>query len=497
MPGTVLIVDDDAAMTDNLVDILGDEGYSPFCAGTCAEALALVEAHRPQIALLDLKLPDGTGINLLTRIKQIHRDCICALMTAYADLESAVAALEKGAFHYLQKPVRPAELLNLLARSLEIIQIREEKRTAEERLRESEERFRTIIESAQDAIFLKDSGLRYTLVNPVMEKLFGIDATNFIGRTNEELFDVNEAALTRPAEQRVLKGEIVEEDELWPISGKQRTFHSIKVPMTDRTGAVTGLCGFTRDMTLTRNLEAQLLQAQKMEAIGILAGGVSHDFNNLLQAILGYTQILMMGKSSTDPQLSKLREIERAARRATELTSQLLAFSRKAEIHPRPVSVNDVVHQVKKLLERTIPKMIDIQLRLTEPILTVNADPGQLEQVLLNIGVNARDAMPEGGCLTFETANVQPPHAFCQIHLDANIRDYVLLSVSDTGHGMSTEVLQHMFEPFFTTKQPGQGTGLGMAMAYGLIKNHHGHVTCESLPGQGTTFNIYLPAIEV
>ncbi|MCJ8499951.1 hybrid sensor histidine kinase/response regulator [Desulfatitalea alkaliphila] len=367
---------------------------------------------------------------------------------------------------------------------------------AQRELAKSEQRFRTIVESAQDAIFLKDESLRYTLVNPVMEKLFGLAAEAFIGRTNEEVFHPEDVAAVKRSEQRVLQGRIVEEDERWRIGSRPRIFHSIKVPLVDHDGRITGLCGFTRDMTATRNLEAQLLQAQKMEAIGILAGGISHDFNNLLQAIIGYTQLLIAETPSPDPRAGKLRAIENAARRASELTGQLLAFSRKAESHPLPTDLNQAVRQVKKLLERTIPKMIAIRLDLAEPIMTVNADAVQLEQVLLNIGLNARDAMPEGGCLTFTTANIQPEHNFRRIHLDETIQDYVLLSISDTGHGMTPEVKQHMFEPFFTTKQKGHGTGLGMAMAYGLIKNHRGHINCESVPGQGTTFNIYLPAIK-
>jgi CheY-like chemotaxis protein len=193
---------------------------------------------------------------------------------------------------------------------------------------------------------------------------------------------------------------------------------------------------------------------------------------------------------------AKHAEIEKAAQRATELTAQLLAFSRKVEIHPRPVDINQVARQVEKLLLRTIPKMISIKLKLESTIHTVDADPGQLEQVLLNIGVNARDAMPNGGRLMIETTNIRPDAAFRQIHLNDLHEEYVLLSISDTGQGISGEVLEHIFEPFFTTKGTGKGTGLGLAMAYGIIKNHNGHISCDSVPGLGTTFKIFLPAIQ-
>lgn len=497
MKAKILLVDDNAAFVDSIMDILEDEGYDLFSAGTCTEAIGLAAAHKPQIALLDLKLPDDTGINLLNNIKQVDPDCICAMMTAFADVDSAVCALERGAFHYLQKPVQPIELLNLLERIVETLQTREAKRSAEKRLRESEHRCRTIVESAQDAIFLKDRQLRYTLVNPVMERLFGVPATRLIGRTDEALFGKSDYDHTRIVDQRVLGGQIVEEDETRQLAGKTLILHSIRVPMTDGSGNIVGLCGFSRDLTTTRNLEGQLLRAQKMEAIGTLAGGIAHDFNNLLQAISGYTQMLLIGKSSGDPDFVKLREIDRAARRAGELTARLLAFSRKVDSRLRPVNLNQVVSDVKKLLERTIPKMIDIRLLLSESIGTVSADPGQLEQVILNIGLNARDAMPEGGCLTIETAHVPADQVARAIPAADGRGDYVLLAVNDTGHGMSPDILEHMFEPFFTTKEPGRGTGLGMAMAYGIVQNHHGHITCESLPEKGTTFKIYLPALAI
>lgn len=496
MHKTILIVDDDEAMADNLEDILEDEGYRLISANTCANALALAQENNPHVALLDLKLPDDTGINLLASLKASNPDCICALMTAFADVDSAITALEKGAFHYLQKPVRPIELINLLERIFETIQIREDKRIAEDRLRESEQRFRTIFESAQDAIFLKDTSLKYTLVNPAMERLYNLNVVEFMGQTDESIFSNEEAAKTRAIEQRVLQGEIVEE-ELKIQSAGTKIFHSIKVPLTGKTGKINGICGFARDITATKILEAQLLQAQKMEAIGTLAGGISHDFNNLLQAILGYAQMLLMDQNVTSGNITKLKEIEKAAQRATELTSQLLAFSRKVEIHPRPVNLNQVVLQVEKLLKRTIPKMIDIELRLTEQVHTVNADPGQVEQVLLNIGVNARDAMPDGGRLIIESANVTPDAALRKLQLGETADEYVLLSITDSGSGMPDEVREHIFEPFYTTKQIGKGTGLGLAMAYGIVHNHGGQILCESQPGTGTTFHIYLPAIKM
>jgi two-component system, cell cycle sensor histidine kinase and response regulator CckA len=493
---TIMIVDDDDAMRDNLEDILKEEGYILFSASNCAEALQIASGQRPSVALLDVKLPDASGIKLLGDIKQVAPDCICALMTAFADVDSAVAALEKGAFHYLQKPVRPIELINLLERIFETVQIREEKRSTEDKLRKSEKRFRTIFESAKDAIFLKEDGLKYTLVNPVMENIYGIKADAFIGKSDNDLFGPEVGGRTRQTENRVLQGETVEQEDVRWIDGKQKTFHSIRVPLSGSNGTIYGLCGFERDLTATRRLEAQLVQAQKMEAIGTLAGGISHDFNNLLQAILGYTQILLLDKDETHPDTDKLEEIEKAAHRASGLIKRLLAFGRKVEIESKPVDIHRVIQQVETLLKRTIPKMIEIELRLSDPVLTAVADAGQLEQVLLNIGVNARDAMPEGGTLIFEAGHVDPDEEFRKINLNGDAGRYIMLSITDTGHGICEDILERIFDPFFTTKQPGQGTGLGLAMAYGIIKNHRGHITCQSQPGKGTTFKIYLPAAD-
>ncbi|MBU1194300.1 MAG: response regulator [Proteobacteria bacterium] len=492
----IMVVDDDEALADNWEDILTDEGYELVTANTCVNALSVAHEHRPQVALLDLKLPDDTGINLLAKLKKTNPDCICALMTAFADVDSAVTALERGAFHYLQKPVRPMELINLLERIFETLQIREEKRVAEERLKESEQRFRTIFESAQDAIFLKDVNLRYTLVNPVMEGLYKMDSAAFMGHTDEELFGGLDAVKTQKLEKQVLQGQIVEE-ELKIKGPPPQTFHTIKVPLMGKTGQINGICGFARDISSIKQLEAQLLQAQKMEAIGTLAGGISHDFNNLLQAIIGYSQMLLLDEDRTSLNYPKMEAIRKAAQRASELTAQLLTFSRKVEIHPRPVNLNHIIHQVEKLLQRTIPKMIEIELDLERSVHTVNVDPVQVEQVLLNIGVNARDAMPDGGRLIFRTVNVKGADVCHKLLSNDGTKEYVLLTIADSGQGMTEKTLEHIFEPFFTTKEAGKGTGLGLAMAYGIIQSHGGQIFCDSQPGIGSSFNIYFPAINL
>jgi len=232
-----------------------------------------------------------------------------------------------------------------------------------------------------------------------------------------------------------------------------------------------------------------------MEAIETLAGGVAHDFNNLLQVILGYSELLLVEKPDEDHDSADLKKINQAARSGAELVRSLLTFSRKVEPRLVPISLNRQIGYVERLLGRTLPKMIDIRLDLAEDLDRVNADPAQMEQILMNMAVNARDAMSDGGTLTVSTRNVTLEEEYCRLHADTRPGDYVLLTVADTGKGMDRKTLEHIFEPFFTTKELGRGTGLGLAMVYGIVKQHGGHVTCYSEDGRGTVFSIYLPVI--
>ena len=242
-----------------------------------------------------------------------------------------------------------------------------------------------------------------------------------------------------------------------------------------------------------RRLNAQLQQAQKMEAIGILAGGVAHDFNNLLQAISGYTQLLLMNKPADHPDVDMLNAIEKASGRAGSLTQQLLAFSRRVESRLQPTNLNTLIRLVKKILDRTLPKMIHIRLALADNLSEIAADDVQIEQVLMNLALNARQAMPDGGQLTFATRNVFIDLAGCAARPDLPAGEYVHLSVTDTGSGMDDKIRQHIFEPFYSTRGVGEGSGLGLSMVYGIVKNHGGCIECTSDEGRGTEFNMYFP----
>ena len=378
-----------------------------------------------------------------------------------------------------------------------------------QKLQESEKKYRDLVENANSIILRRDISGNVTFFNEFAQKFFGYAEDEILGRNvlgtilpDTESTKLNVENLSSILQQDPEK-QIVSEDVNTLESGESVWVAWTYKPIFGNDGQLTEILCIGNDITELKlaakekkTLEAQLQGAQKMEAIGTLAGGIAHDFNNILQAIIGYTQIILMGKESGDPDYEKLEAIESSAQRASELTKRLLIFGRKVESQLRPVDLNQEVVQVSKMLERTIPKMISIELRLAENLKVMSADPVQIEQIMMNMGVNARDAMPDGGELVFETKNVSLDNEYCKSHLGCSPGAYVLLNVSDTGHGMNKDLQEHIFEPFFTTKETGKGTGLGLAMVYGIVKSHKGYITCESEPGQGTSFKIYFPVIE-
>lgn len=374
----------------------------------------------------------------------------------------------------------------------------------QEELRRSEKRYRDLFNSVSDLIYTQDLEGHFLSANRAMTEIFGYELEEFIGHKTTDFMkpELRPLFYTEYIERIKKQGHNEGVTSYFGRDGR-KIYLEYRSRLIKPGIGEPYITGIGRDVTERilaekeiKKLNKQMLQAQKMEAVGTLAGGIAHDFNNLLQGILGFTQMLLMEKNGNDPDTAKLKQIEKAAHRASELTHQLLAFSRKVESNLRPVDLNQELEQVRNLLERTIPKMIAIELHLEDHLNVIRADPAQLEQVIMNLGVNARDAMPDSGKLVFETENVTLDQEYCKAHLGARPGRYVLLSISDTGQGMDRETLEHIFEPFFTTKGVGSGTGLGLAMVYGIIKGHGGYIMCYSEPGEGTTFKIYLPVME-
>ena len=373
-----------------------------------------------------------------------------------------------------------------------ILDITERKQAVEERIR-----LATAVDQAAESVIISDKRGTIQYVNPAFERLSGFTKEDIVGRNFRVLkSDTHDEDFYREMYRTISSG------KGWAgqignrmKDGSLRQFETTISPIRDDSGAIVNFVSVNRDVTQEVALEAQLLQAQKMEAVGTLAGGIAHDFNNLLQVIQGYTEVLLHGVNEDPSHHEALQKIHRSAKRGAELTSQLLTFSRKVQSERRPLDLNQEVEQVKNLLERTIPKMIEIELHVDETPAIVSADPVQVEQAIMNLAVNAMDAMPEGGKIIIEIERATLDERFCKTHLGARPGEYVLLTLSDTGHGMNKEILEHVFEPFYTTKEVGKGTGLGLAMVYGIVKTHEGYILCYSELDSGTTFKIYLPAL--
>jgi two-component system, cell cycle sensor histidine kinase and response regulator CckA len=365
----------------------------------------------------------------------------------------------------------------------------------EEALRTSEEKYRQVVENANDAIFIAQDGF-IKFPNPRLSVISGYSQEELTQKPFLEFVHPDDRELVATTYQRRLQGEDVPHTYSFRTVDKpgNTVWAELSSVLLNWEGRPASL-NFFRDITAEKKLESRLVQAQKMEAVATLAGGIAHDFNNLLQAVQGYAELLLLPKGKGEPGFRELQEISRAAKRGGELTRQLLTFSRKVESKLQPVDLNRIVEDVRLLLERTIPKMIKMELHLTGNLHPVNADASQIEQILMNLAVNARDAMPDGGTLSVETRNVILDEEVRRSQPELTPGNYVLLAVADTGQGMDKATLKNIFDPFFTTKEVGKGTGLGLAMVYGIVKNHHGHIVCASQPGQGTVFEIYLPAV--
>jgi PAS domain S-box-containing protein len=500
----ILVVDDAIEHAQMVTEFLRITGAWPHAeiriAETYDDALAMLTTPPMyDLSVVDYMLGSRDGLGLLRELKERGIDTAVIVLTGQGAENVAVEAMKSGAADYLSKSTLTIEGLERAVRHALALRAGErQRRQAEAALRASEERFRALVENSSDALLLIDAEGRVTYISPSSSRHLGWGSDEMLGQSIFDFLhpDDRDAMSVKLAEVLRSPGKPVTQDiRLQHADGSWRAIESIAVNRLSDP-SVEAIVVNARDITDRRKLEEQLRHAQKMEAVGQLAGGIAHDFNNLLTAILGYCNLMRDDLPAEDPLRADLDEIHTAGERAASLTRQLLAFSRRQMLQPQVVDMNSVVQQLEKLLRRLISENVELVTALARDLLSVRVDPASIEQILVNLTVNARDAMPHGGRLTIETSNVDLDETFAIAHVPMKPARYVMLAVGDTGEGMDADTQARVFEPFFTTKEQGKGSGLGLATVYGMVKQSGGYIWVYSEPGHGTVFKVYFPPAE-
>ena len=524
----ILIVDDDLKSLTAMEALLAGPGREIIKAASGADALRCLLRRDFALILLDVRIPDMDGFETATLIRQRERSrytpiiFISAMDTLESDVFRGVAS---GAVDYLFKPVVPQILQAKVSVFVDLFQMNE--RLKQQAVRQSEERFRLIVESLQDyAVFMMNPEGRVTLWNRGAEQMWGWKQDEVLGQSFARFYSAEDQAANQPDHtlpQTIAHGRHEEEGWRHRKDGSRFWANVVYTTVQDDNGDLIGFSAVTRDLTDRKRAEdelqrlnaemqkhiaeqteelirtiaqrerlhEELLQAQKMESIGTLAGGIAHDFNNLLNVILGYASLLE--QSATSNQISAgVDVIKETVTRGSSLVRQLLAVARKSETQFERTEINGMLQGLQALLQETFPKTIDVFVRLEPNLPALMADPNQIHQAMLNLCLNSRDAMPEGGELLLKTGTISGID-LRQHFQEARQAQYVRISVTDTGHGLDKAIKNRVFEPFFTTKSQGQGSGLGLSVVYGIVTNHNGFIDMASEPGHGTTFDIYLP----
>lgn len=458
------------------------------------QALHRLQQEIFDVVLLDLLLPDSEGLETFVQIYNQVPLTPVVVLTGMSDESLALRALQAGAQDYLVKG--QASGSELLIRS---IRYAIERKRNETTLYQREQEFRTLTENAPDIIARFDRDLRHLYVNPAIEQVTGLLVQDFIGKTNRDL-EMPEALVTQWEEilGRVFNtGEQVSFQFELPTPSGIKHFQSRCVPEFALNGSVESILGITRDITEQKQLESQLLRAQRLESLGTLASGIAHDLNNILTPILATAQLLPLTLPALDEQNQNLLKLlNDSASRGASLVQQILFFAKGTGGNRIPLQITHLLRELRQLINQTFPKSIDVQIYIPEGLWMIVGDNTQLHQVLMNLCINARDAMPNGGVLSLLPENLWIDEQYAQMEFEAKVGPYLVITISDTGAGIAPDILDRIFDPFFSTKEMGKGTGLGLSTVIGIVKSYGGFVKVSSEVDKGTQFKVFFPATE-
>ena len=506
----VLLVEDNPGDARLVKEILEHDESTAFRVkhvSTLKEAMSsLAPGAANQVILLDLGLPDESGLRTLQRIIPVAQEASIVVITGLQDEELGIAAIREGAHDYLIKgQVDGGQLRRILRYAVERHKMQSDlqaeidrRARVQQALELSEERYRLLLETAPTGIVITNERGRVVQANAEALRIFGYVRRELIGQTIDMLLPER---LCHAHEEKL--SVYMKEPHVRPMGlelfarRKDGTEFPAEISLGPlATGEGTLVSATVVDITARKKMEEQLRIAQRMEAIGNLAGGVAHDFNNLLAVILGCSDVVLDTLAPGHPAAKKVEMIRKAGASAAELTRQLLAFSRQQMLQPRVLDLKEIVERTEVLLRHLLGENIALTISLEASLGCVKADPGQVEQVLLNLAVNSRDAMPQGGRLKIEAHNCELDDSYKDEQETVIPGRYVMLAVEDTGCGMDRETQSRIFDPFFTTKEIGKGTGLGLAIVYGIVKQSGGYIRVDSAPGKGSKFKVYLPRVE-
>jgi two-component system cell cycle sensor histidine kinase/response regulator CckA len=498
VPVRILFVEDSLDDVELVLHELRRGGFTPdHWVVETAESMRQALADQPwDLVIADHAMPRFDAPGALAVLQQSGQDLPFIVVSGHIGEEQAVACMKAGASDYLTKD-NLVRLVPAVERELREAAQRRQRREAMAALSTSEERYRLLVENSADMITLQDGQGRITFASPSISRILGFPPAEVLGRRLRDFVHEDDAKVLAVAHDEVLmRGftPLITGLRFRHRDGTWRIVEGSAARITEPDGTV-GLVTTGRDTTERVQLEAQLHQAQKMEAVGRLASGVAHDFNNLLTVILGYSNLLLDQLDESHVLYQEVDEIKRAADRAATLTQQLLTFSRKQVLSLRPVDLNQVLGGLAEMLRRLIGEDVELTLKPAADLALTRVDPGQIEQMVMNLAANARDAMPQGGRLSIETANVELDNAYARRRA-VQPGSYVMLAVTDTGQGMDAATQARLFEPFFTTKEPGKGTGLGLSSVYAIVRQCGGNIFVYSEPGRGSSFKIYLPRVD-